>query len=313
VNVLEVLVLVLCTIKYNNNQIFKIMKNKVLVTGATGSIGNYAVKRLLELNVPVRAMVHQLDSRSDALIAQGVEVVVGDLQDFASVSAALKDIPSALFLYPVAEGLLRATALFAHAALDQNVKLIVNISQRTAVQKALSHSAHEHWLAEQFLDAFGVPVTHLQPTLFMDWLTYFAQEIKENNRYISPFGDTKFGIISPEDIGRVAAVVLSNPEDHIGKAYRIYGPEELSGNDVAAVLTDVLKREIAYAPIDPETFGGILTSFNQPPYQVKHIIAIGHMFPSGEFKGMNENVEQLTGTKPVSVKEFIHKNINLFK
>lgn len=289
------------------------MKNKVLVTGATGSIGTHAVKRLLELNVPVRAMVHKLDKRSEALEAQGVEVVVGDLQDFTAVSAALKDISAGMFLYPVAEGLLRATALFAHAALDQDVKLIVNISQRTAVQNAPSHSASEHWLAEQFLDAFGVPVTHLQPTLFMDWLTYFAQEIKGNNRYISPFGDAKFGTISPEDIGRVAAAVLSNPEVHAGKAYRIYGPEELSGHDVAAALTEALKREITYAPIDPETFGGILTSFNQPLYQVKHIIAIGHMFRSGEFVGMNDNVEKLTGTKPVSIREFIHKNIEQFQ
>ena len=43
------------------------MENKVLVTGATGNTGGYAIKYLLEKQVPVRALVHQTDKRSDAL------------------------------------------------------------------------------------------------------------------------------------------------------------------------------------------------------------------------------------------------------
>jgi uncharacterized protein YbjT (DUF2867 family) len=289
------------------------MENKVLVTGATGPVGSNTIKRLLALNVPVRAMVHQLDERSQALSAQGVEVVAGDLQDFASVNAALKGIDTALFLYPVADGLIRATSFFATAAFEQGVKLIVNISQRTAVRHALSHSAQEHWLAERFLDKFGVPVTHLQPTLFMEWLVYFAQEIKQNDRYISPFGEAKYGTISSEDIGRTAAAILANPEGHAGRSYRIYGPAELSGHDIAESLSSVLKRKITFAPIEPKPFGEVLKSFNQPPYQIEHIIAIGDMFRSGEFTGMNDNVEKLTGTKPVSITEFIEKNIELFQ
>jgi len=289
------------------------MENKVLVTGATGPVGTSTINRLLELNIPVRAMVHSIDERSEALRARGVEIIQGDLQDFVAVKAALKGITNAFFLYPVADGLLRATAFFALAAKENGVKLIVNLSQRTAVYNALSHSAQEHWLAEQVLDQSGVPVTHVQPTLFMEWLVYFAQEVKENNRYISPFGDAKYGTISSEDIGRVAAAILARPEGHAGQSYRIYGPAELSGYDMAQALSEVLGRDIAFAAIEPEPFGEILKSFNQPPYQVKHIIAIGHMFRSGEFVGMNDNVEKLTGRKPESIKEFINRNIELFR
>lgn len=65
---------------------------KVLITGATGSTGKNAIKKLLELKIPVRALVHKKDARSEQLSTQGVELVEGDLSDFDSVSAALKGL-----------------------------------------------------------------------------------------------------------------------------------------------------------------------------------------------------------------------------
>ena len=82
---------------------------KVLITGATGSTGKNAIKKLLELKIPVRALVHKKDARSEQLSTQGVELVEGDLSDFDSVSAALKGISGAYFLYPIqVPGILRS-------------------------------------------------------------------------------------------------------------------------------------------------------------------------------------------------------------
>ena len=288
------------------------METKVLVTGATGAIGSNTVKHLLELNVPVRAMVHQKDERSAALSELGAEIVLGDLTDFQTVSTAMKGVNRALFLYPVAPGLIEATAYFAQVAIEENLELVVNISQRTAVRDALSHSAQAHWMAEGLLSRSGVPVTHLQPTLFMDWLAYFAQEIKTHNRYITPFGDARFGIINSIDIGRVAAAVLANPTAHQGKSYRLYGPLEMTGFDVAEVLSAKLNRKINYDPITPEEFGDVLRSVGTPEYRVSHLVKVGHMFQSGTFTGMNNNVELISGTKPLWVEDFIAANIELF-
>src|SRR5205085_11482624 len=99
----------------------------VLVTGATGNTGGYAIKYLLAQQVPVRALVHQIDKRSDALAALGVEIVVGDLSDLESVTSAMKGISSAFFVYPIAPGIIEATAYFAQAALENGVGHIVNL------------------------------------------------------------------------------------------------------------------------------------------------------------------------------------------
>ncbi len=138
-------------------------ENKILVTGATGATGGKAIKTLLELNIPVRALVHLIDARSEQLRAQGMEIVHGDLSDFGAVNAALKGVTGAYFVYPIqVPGILEATAFFAQAALEQGVGAIMNMLENSARMIAKSHAAQNHWIAERLLDRSGIPVIHLR-------------------------------------------------------------------------------------------------------------------------------------------------------
>lgn len=288
------------------------MENKVLVTGATGPTGKNAVKRLLELNVPIRAMVHKLDDRSEALTEQGVEVVLGDLSDFNSISAAMKGISGAFFLFPVTvPGILEAAAYFAQAALEENVGLIVNMSQRSSRREAKSHAAQNHWLSERLFDRSGVPVTHLRPTLFAEWLMYFAKQIKENSRLITPFGNAKYAPIASEDTGRVIASILAKPDGHAGKTYPLFGPVELTQFDVAEILSGVLDRKITYVPMEIDAFAELLkTRFTS--YFVQHVSGVSEDFRAGILEGNNNLVEVLSGVKPMHMIDYIKKNIAAF-
>src|SRR5437870_8964828 len=68
------------------------MTHPILVTGAAGgtqgSTGRLVASLLLEQGIPVRALVHKLDARSDGLRRQGAEVVEGDLLNPASANPA---------------------------------------------------------------------------------------------------------------------------------------------------------------------------------------------------------------------------------
>lgn len=60
----------------------------ILVTGAAGNVGSVGrgvVKLLREHDLPVRALVHKLDERSQVLSKMGAELVVADLTDRKSV------------------------------------------------------------------------------------------------------------------------------------------------------------------------------------------------------------------------------------
>ena len=99
--------------------------------------------------------------------------MVGDLLDLASVRAATKDVTAAYFVYPIAPGLIEATAFFAQAARENNEQAIVNMSQISAKSGASSNAARNHWVAERVFDWSAVPVTHVRPTFFSEWLLYF--------------------------------------------------------------------------------------------------------------------------------------------
>lgn len=286
------------------------MKNLVLVTGATGNTGGHAIKHLLKNNVRVRALVHKIDERSNALIDLGVEIVEGDLSNLESVTEALKGASSAFFVYPIQQpGIIEATAYFAQAALENGVSHIVNLSQFGANRNVKSHGATNHWIAERVFDRSGVPVTHLRPTLFAEWFLYQAIMIKSQDKFFLPFGDAKYAPIATEDIGRVVATLLTNPASHAGKSYDLFGPKIVSMEEVAEVFTEVLDRKITYVPIDTETFVDIVkTAMNAGPYFIQHVSSLGQDLKEGRAAGMNDLVETLTGKKPMSISEFVTKN-----
>jgi uncharacterized protein YbjT (DUF2867 family) len=289
------------------------MENKVLITGATGATGKNAIVRLRALNIPVRALVHRQDERSAELTALGAEVVEGDLTDLNAVSDAMEGISIAYFVYPIqVPGLLDATAYFVQAALEQHVVHIVNMSQRTARRHSPSHAAQNHWISERVFDNSDIPVTHLRPTLFAEWLYYFSAEIKNNNRLISPFSGARYAPIAGEDIGRVIAAVIADPATHAGKTYELYGPEELTQMEVAKILSEESGRQIDYVPLESGVFGEVLKANNFTDYFIQHVAGITKDFNSGESAGMNTCVDQITGNKPMSIREYIRRNMFLF-
>ena len=288
-------------------------KKRILITGATGKTGGYAIKTLLEWKVPVRALVHRMDARSERLAADGVEIVQGDLSDFEAVSRALEGITEAYFVYSIeVPGILEATAFFAEAALEQGVGAIVNMSQISARRIAKSHAAQNHWVAERLLDRSGIPVTHLRPTFFAEWLMYFSDSIREKDMFPLPFGDARYAPIAAEDQGRVIATILNDPAEHAGKIYPLYGPKELTNYEVADILTQVLGRKITYAALEIKDFMEIWKRTGFSAYNYQHIAAVAQDCRDGLFSGTNDLVEKLTGQKPLSMADYIAQNKALF-
>ena len=66
--------------------------SKILITGATGDTGGYAIEQLLQKGRQVRALVHRRDDRSKQLEDRGVEVVAGDYLDLDAMRAAVQGV-----------------------------------------------------------------------------------------------------------------------------------------------------------------------------------------------------------------------------
>src|SRR4029079_7884825 len=161
-------------------------KELFLITGATGNTGAHTVRLLRERGRRVRALVHTLDERAARLREQGAEVVQGDLLDFPTVSAATAGVSAAYFNYPVAPGLVEATANFVQAASEAGVHAVVNMSQISARREAKSNAARQHWLAERLLDRTAMVTTHLRPTFLAEWINWFWSRRVNGSRAWAP-------------------------------------------------------------------------------------------------------------------------------
>jgi len=266
----------------------------------------------LRQGAQVRALVHREDERSEKLKALGVEVVQGELSDLQSLSDALTGISGVYFVYPIqTPGILASTAYLIQAAREQGVSHIVNMSQKSARREAKSHAAQDHWVAERLLDLSGIAVTHLRPTFFAEWFTYF-DTVKKQNKIILPFGEGRYAPIAAEDQGRVIAESLLHPDIHAGKTYELYGPTEYNLYEMAEVFSAELGRQVTYEAISIETYQAEAPKQGFQPHFIQHISNVAQDCRDGVFSGTNNVVKEVTGRDPMSLQEFIHANRNIF-
>jgi uncharacterized protein YbjT (DUF2867 family) len=286
-----------------------------LVTGATGPTGTFAARELRKAGAKVRAFVHKEDERANGLREIGAEVVAGDLLDYKAVQAALKDVTSAYFVYPIRNGLIDATVYFAQAAVDAGLKAIVNMSQISARKDSKSNAARDHWICERLLDRSGVPTTHLRPTFFAQWLLYHgrSKRIASTGTMSFPFGNGRHAPIAAEDQGRVIAAILRDPDQHAGKTYPLFGPVEMDHYELAKQISKPLGRQVTYAPQPIEEFRAQFTNNpNAPAHLVQHLCEVAEDYQNGLFEGTNDNVERITGRKPLTIEEFVELHKSAF-
>lgn len=281
------------------------MSKKVLITGATGDTGRAAVRESIALGLDVRAMVHKLDERSDALKALGAEVVVGDLLQINTVRDAMQGVDAAYLVWPVQPGLINATVNFAQAARETGVKTVLNLSQRSANRESTSDSCRDTYIAEEILNWSGVPVIHLRPTYFLEWLLYPWQlPFLQQGVLRMPVGKGRHSPIAADDQGRAIAALLKKPEGHIGTTINLSGPVEMDHEQMAAELSEALGRKIVFQDLPVEEYVQSIAEMGVPPYIVQHLDGAMRDYHNGRMAGADSNIEKITGRRSMTVGEF---------
>ena len=288
------------------------MSKKVLISGATGDTGRAAVRESIALGLDVRAMVHKKDARSEPLETLGAEVVVGDLLEINTVRAAMKGVDAAYLVWPVQPGLIHATVNFAQAAKETGVKTIINLSQRSADRESTSDACRDSFIAEQVLNWSGVPVIHLRPTYFLEWLLYPWQlPYLQKGVLRIPAGKGRHSPIAADDQGRAIAALLKSPEQHIGATIPLSGPVEMDHEQMAAELTQALGRKIVFQNPPIDEYCASIETMGVPPYIVQHLSGAMADYQNGHMSGADNNVEKLTGRRSMTVGEFAHAHADV--
>jgi NAD(P)H dehydrogenase (quinone) len=288
------------------------MSGIVLITGATGDTGRAAAKESIALGLNVRALVHKQDARSEALKALGAEIVIGDLLEIDTVRNAMAGAASAYFVWPVQPGLIHATVNFAQAAKEAGVSTLINLSQRSARRESKSDSCRDSFIAEQVLNWSGLAIIHLRPTYFLEWLFYPWQlPFLKQGILRLPVGRGRHSPIAADDQGRAIAALLKEPGAHIGKTIPLSGPIEMDHEQMARELSEALGRKIVFQDLPIDEYCESIAALGVPPYVVQHFRGAMDDYQHGVMSGADDNVEQLTGRRSMTVGEFAHAHADI--
>jgi uncharacterized protein YbjT (DUF2867 family) len=299
------------------------MTHPILVTGAAGgtqgSTGRQIASLLMEQGIPVRALVHQLDSRSDGLRKLGAEVVEGDLLNPASVQAAMRDVKRAYFTYPVADGLLEAATIFADAARDAGLELVVNNSQFQGTlgdpafrdpQHAPSFRNLQHRLADRIFDWANVGAVHLQaPPYYENVRALVSGSVAQQGTVFLSWGEdtTVIPLVGAEDVSRVAATLLADPGKPSQNVYPLVG-ETPTVKEIIEKLGRAIGRPVRYVAITDEHWANAVKE-RINPHALDHLTHLWRYFRKGEERFQaTDAIRVVTGFDPQTLEEFFRSN-----
>jgi uncharacterized protein YbjT (DUF2867 family) len=224
----------------------------VVVTGSTGKQGGAVARGLLERGHEVRAVTRDHNSsQARSLANAGATLVAASLEDTAAIAKALEGATS-LFAMTTpfgggTEAETRQGVAAADAAKAAGVHLVFTSVGSANRQTGIPHFESKYEV-EKHIAKVGVRATILAPVYFMENLAYGKEQLAKGIYAATlPPGRT-LAQVAVADIGAVAVAVLEDAGRFTGKRFDLAG-DELTGNDIVAILSRVTGRPFSYFQI----------------------------------------------------------------
>lgn len=284
----------------------------ILVTGSTGNVGQHAVRELMAINAPFRALAHS-SAKAKVLETQGIEAIVGDFADGESIRAALQGIERIFLLLPDSPRRVQLEKVFLAEARRAATKHIVKLSILGANCHAAAPILKWHGQGEQQLETSGLAYTHLRVNWFMqDMLADQARSIAQEGTIYQPHEEALVSLLDTRDVGAVAARVLTET-GHEGRTYEITGPEALSFAQIAEKLSMYLGKPVVYSRISDAMAWQNMLADGILAHTAHNYLTLFQFHRQGGGAMVTGFVEILTGRPARTLDGFIAENIQGFK
>jgi uncharacterized protein YbjT (DUF2867 family) len=164
--------------------------------------------------------------------------------------------------------------------------------------------------SEQALRESGLGWTFLRPNAFMSNTLQWAPAIRAGEPVVAPFADVPIAANDPADVAAVAAVSLVSGE-YDGVAHRITGPEALLPRERAAILGDVLGREVPFRAQGNDEARAEMSAAMPAEY----VDAFFDFYVNGAIDETSvlPTVETVTGRPPRTFREWAEANADAFR
>ena len=279
------------------------MGKTVLVTGASGNLGREVVKVLSDRGYNVKAATRDMRKISSSGSVTAVRFDYAEPSTFADALDAVRGLflvappmdpeaPAKLipFVKKAKEAGVRHVVFTSALGVDQNEQAPLRVIERALMDSSLAY-------------------TILRPNFFMENFStgFIAPMIKHQNGIFLAAGDGKTSFISTKDIAQVAATAFS--EAHYGKEYHLTGSEALNHSQVAKIISDAIGRAVSYHALPEEAM--LQGARNQGMLEgaVQYMGILYAVVRAGYMAAVTDDVQNVTGQKPIAFGEFARQNV----
>lgn len=275
----------------------------MLVVGARGNVGGATVRALRERGIAVRAGVRDPARTAAELGVESVELDVFRPQTFGP---AVRGVGGLFLLRPPPVSRVGPTLnALTDAAVEAGVEHVVFSS----VAGADTNRVVPHHRVETHVREHVASWTILRPGFFAQNLAgAYRDDIVHDDQIYLPAGNGHIAFIDTRDIGAVAAAVFADPAPHRGKGYTLTGPQAVTFDDVAAILTTALQRPIRYEPATILGYASHLRRQHLPLAQVVVQTVLHTGLRRGDAERVDSTLHELLGRPGCSIEDYVREH-----
>jgi uncharacterized protein YbjT (DUF2867 family) len=271
---------------------------KILVAGATGTVGGQIVKQLSELGHQVLALTR---NPAKANFPAEVEVVVGDLTKPETLMSALEGVNSLHLIKFGGDN---------YADLETG-REIVAMAEKAGVQRVTVLMGGAKGALEEAVESSSMAWTFLQPVEFMANILEWAAGIRSESAVRLPFGDRKTAIVHEADIAAVAVAALTE-DGHGGQTYTITGGEVLTPRKMVQIIGSAIGQDIRFIDLTEAEAREEWKAAGHPQQIIDFLMWVyGNTPPMGYT--VVPTVEQVTGHPPRIFAQWAGDHVNNFR
>ncbi len=278
----------------------------ILVTGATGQLGQAVIAQLLHKTAAGNIAALTRDAaKAAAYAAAGVAVRIGDYDDTASLERAMQGVDRVLLIAGTdEERRVQQHAAVIEAAKAAGVRCVAYTSRNLRDPATLTNQLMlGHFQTEDYLRASGVGYIIFRNALYLDTVPLFVPApALATGRITLPAGDGRVAYALRAEQGEAMAnVLVDGPCDN--RTYYLTGAAAYSFADVAAALTELTGTDVQYAPAEVAAFGEQLRARGVPEAGIRRTVGFMTDIKNGQEAEVSDELADLLGRPPTGLRE----------
>ena len=283
----------------------------ILVTGASGKTGQRVVASIVKKGGSVRAFVRRPEAGNLLRQAGASEITVGDMMDHDSLRRAMTGAGQALHICPP-----------MHPKEDAIARTMIGLAGELLVDRFVLYSVlhplladvphHDRKLqAERALVDSGLNYTILQPGRYMQHLAVIWKAVLAIGVHSMPFSTAaRFSLADLSDLAEAAARIMTEP-GHEAATYQLAGPDALSQDDCAGILTKVLGRPIRAVAKSLEDFRRDAAAAGMPAERIEVMSKMNAHYDAHGLVGNSNVLRWILAREPTRFAEFVVRELPL--